>query len=102
MGSDSYYPMIGTEDVYKDISGDIGKLFNKLNYDERRRKRLSVGKTKKAIRLRKDEKLSKIYSKFVAKACKSFSYILQKDDRKIKELECVREKRVKLEVLDME
>ena len=38
MGTESYYPLIETDDLYKYISEDIEKLLNTSNYDERRRK----------------------------------------------------------------
>ena len=47
MDTDSYMPIVKTDDIYEDISSDVEKLCNTLNYDERRRKKsLSVGKKK--------------------------------------------------------
>ena len=34
-------PLTKTDDFFEDISDDVGKSFDTLNYDERRRKRTS-------------------------------------------------------------
>lgn len=69
-----------TDDAYRDISGDVEKRFDTLNYDETMWKvPLPVRKNKKVIVLKKDEKAGKMITKLSTATPKSYSYCVQKN-----------------------
>ena len=46
MDTESYYIVVETDDIYQEIIRDVEKRFDTWNYNERRRKKLSVEKKK--------------------------------------------------------
>ena len=73
-----------TNDFYKDISIDVDKRFDTLNYEINRP--LPTGKNKKVIGLMKDELGGKIITEFVTLRPKTYSYSTDdgKEDKKAK------------------
>ena len=72
METDSFIIHIKTEDVYKDIAGDIEKRFDTSNYEVNRP--LATEKNKNVIGLMKDELGGKIMTEFVALRPITYSY----------------------------
>ena len=83
MDTDSFMS-IKTNDSYKDISIDVDKRFDTLNYEINRL--LPTGKNKKVIGLMKDELGGKIITEFVTLRPKTYSYSTDdgKEDKKAK------------------
>ena len=73
MDTDSFVVNIKTKDFYKDISQDVNKRFDNLNYTFD--KSLPTGINKKVIGLMKDELGGDIITEFVALRPKAYSYI---------------------------
>ena len=74
MDTDSFIIHIKTEDVYKDIAGDVEKRFDTSNYEVNRP--LPIGKNKKVIRLKEDELGGKIMTEFAALRSRTYSYLM--------------------------
>ena len=74
METDSFIIHIKTEDVYKDIAGDIEKRFDTSNYEVNRP--LATEKNKNVIGLIKDELGGKIMTEFVALRPITYSYLM--------------------------
>ena len=76
---------IKTEYFYKDIAGDIEKIFDTTNYEVNRP--LPTGKNKRVIGLMKDKLGGKIMTEFSAVRPKTYSYLMDDDntDKKAKE-----------------
>ena len=55
MDTDSFVIHIKTEDFYKDITDDVKKSFDTLDYNEDYKRPLAIGTNKKVIGLFKDE-----------------------------------------------
>ena len=81
MDTDSFVMNIKTKDFYKDISSDVDKRFDTLNYEVNRP--LPTGKNKKVM---KDELGGKIITEFVTLRPKTYSYLTDdgKEDKKAK------------------
>ena len=71
MDRDSFIINIKTELFYEDIAEDVGKRFDKSNYEVKRP--LPKGKNKKVIGLMKDELGEKIMTEFTALRPKFYS-----------------------------
>ena len=84
MDTDSFVINIKTNDFYKDISNDVDKRFDTLNYECNRP--LPTGKNKKVIGLMKDQLEGKIIAEFVTLRPKTYSYLTDdgKEDKKAK------------------
>ena len=84
MDTDSFIMSIKTNDFFKDISIDVDKRFDTLNYEINRP--LPTGKNKKVIGLMKDELGGKIITEFVTLRPKTYSYSTDdgKEDKKAK------------------
>ena len=73
MDTDSFVVNIKTTDFYKDISQDVNKRFDTLNYTFDRP--LPTGVNKKVIALMKNELGGDIITEFVALSPKAYSYV---------------------------
>ena len=73
MDTDSFTVHVKTEDIYKDITVDVGTRFDTSNYELD--SPLTKGKNKKVIGLMKDELGGKIITKFVELRAKTYSYL---------------------------
>ena len=82
--TDSIIIQIKSEDVYKDITNDIEKRFDKSNYEVNRP--LPTAKNKSVIGLMKDELEVKIMTEFVVLRPKTYSYLMDdgNSDKKLK------------------
>ena len=80
MDTSSFIVYIKTDDIYKDIEGDVETRFDTSNYELHRP--LPKEKNKKVIGLMKDKSGGKIMTKFVGLRAKTYSYLI--DDSKIK------------------
>ena len=76
--TDGFIVYIKTEDVYVDISKDVGTKFNTSYYELDRP--LPNGKNHKVIRLMKDELSRKIMTEFTALRPKTYSYQIDDSD----------------------
>ena len=74
MDIDSLVIYIETEDIYKDIAGDVEKWFDTSNYDKIDERPLPIGKNKKVIGMFKDELGGKIMTEFIALRAKVYAY----------------------------
>ena len=72
--TDSLCYEIETDDVYKDISGDVNEWFDTSNYDKDHPSGIPTGKNKKVIGFYKDECGGKFISEFVGLKAKSYSF----------------------------
>ena len=79
MDTDSFVMHIKTEDIYKDIAGDVERWFDRK--DERP---LLTSKNKKVIGMFKDELGEKIMTEFCALRAKAYGYKLDDDTEKKK------------------
>ena len=82
--TDSFIMNIKRNDFYEDITNDVEKMFDTLNYEVNRP--LSMGKNKKIIGLMKDELGGKIIMEFVTLRPKTYSFLTDdgKEDKKAK------------------
>ena len=74
MDTDSFTVYIKTEDIYKNITGDVETRFDASNYELDRP--WPKGKNKKAIGLMKDELGGKIMTNFVGLRARTYSYLI--------------------------
>ncbi|XP_057299543.1 uncharacterized protein LOC130630167 [Hydractinia symbiolongicarpus] len=74
MDTDSFVYHIKTDDVYKDIAGDVESRFDTSNYSPEDKLSLPIGKNKKKLCLMKDELGGKIMIEFVALRSKMYAY----------------------------
>ncbi|XP_022777425.1 uncharacterized protein LOC111318822 [Stylophora pistillata] len=81
--TDSLCYEIQTEDFYKDITGDVDRLFDTSNISEGHSSGIPTGVNKKVIGIFKDEEGGKILEEFVGLRAKLYSYKMF-DDRKEK------------------
>ena len=65
MDTDSFAIPIKTEAFQKDIANDVEKWFDTSNYDQNDKRPLSIGKSKRAIGLFKDELGGRSVKEFV-------------------------------------
>ena len=72
MDTDSFIIHIKTEDTYEDIANDVGKRFDKSNYEFDRP--LLTGMNKKVIGLMNYQLGGKIMTEFTALRPKTYSY----------------------------
>ncbi len=72
--TDSLCYEIQTEDFYKDISGDVERLFNTSNYPKDHPSKIPTGKNKEVIGMFKDEAGGKIIQGFVGLRAKLYAY----------------------------
>ena len=96
MDTNSFIMHIRTEDFHKDISNDVEKRFDTLNYEVIRP--LPTRKNKKVIGLMIDELGGKIMTEFVALRPKTYSYLTDdcEQDNKAKGIKkCVIKRRLK-------
>ena len=75
MNTDSFIIHIKTEDVFEDISNDVGKWFDTSNFDKDDKRPLSIGKNKKVPDVFKDELGGKIITEVVAIRPKTYAYL---------------------------
>ena len=82
--TDSFTAYIKTDDIYKDIAGDVEPTFDTLNYELDRP--LPKAKDKKGIGLMKDKLGGKIMTKFVGLRAKTYNYLIDdgREDKKAK------------------
>ena len=73
--TDNFIVNIITQDFFQDISNDVGKWFDRSNYDKNDKIPLPIGKNKKVPGLFKDELGGKIITEFVALRPKAYSYL---------------------------
>ena len=79
MDTDSFVMYIKTEDIYKDIAGDVERWFDTSNYAEKDKRPLPIGKNKKVIGKFKDELGGKIMSEFCALKARAYAFKLDVD-----------------------
>ena len=84
MDTDSFVMHIKTEDIYKDIAGDVERWFDTSNYDRKDERPPLIGKNKKVIGMFKDELGEKIMTEFCALRAKAYGYKLYDDTEKKK------------------
>ena len=77
--TDSFVMYIKTEDFSKDIAGGVERWFDTLNYDEKDKRPLPIGKNKKVIGMFKDKLGGKIMTEFCALRAKAYAYQLDDD-----------------------
>ena len=77
--TDSLVIHIKTDDFYKDISNDVGRLFDTSNYNKKDNRPLPIGKNKKVIGMFKHEIGGKIMTEFCALKAKAYAYKLDDD-----------------------
>ena len=75
-----------TQDFYKDISGDVERLFDTSNYPKDHLSKIPTGKNKKFIGMFKDEAGGKIIQGFVGLRAKLYVYKMldRKEEKKCK------------------
>ena len=96
LDTDSFIINIKIEDFYEDISNDVEKIFDRLNYEIKRP--LPIGRYEKVIGLIKDELGGKIMTEFAAPRAKAYSYLMDdgNNDKKAKGTKkCVIKRRLK-------
>ena len=80
--TDSFAIYIETEDFYNDIANDVERWFDKSNFDENDKRRLSVGMNKNIIGLFKDELTGKAMKEFCTLTAKTYAYSMDDDSEK--------------------
>ena len=65
-----------TDDFYKDISFDVEKMFDTLNYQKNHESGIPTGKNKKVIGMMKDECGGKQIWEWVGLRSKLYSYLM--------------------------
>ena len=75
--TDSLLYEIQTEDVYKDISGDVKDRFDTSNYPENHPSGITAGINNKVLGMFKDEAGGKIIKEFVGLRAKLYSFITE-------------------------
>ena len=76
MDTDSFIMEIKTDDFYKDISNDVEKWFDTINFDVNHNRPLPIDKNKKVLGKFKDELGGKIMSDFCALKAKTYAFKL--------------------------
>ena len=74
--TDSLMYEIETEDVYKDISGDVKNKFDTSDYPENHPSGIPTGINKKVLGMMKDEAAGKIIKEFVGLRAKLYSFVM--------------------------
>ena len=74
MATDSFVMHIKTEDLYKDIAGDVERWIDTSNYDEKDKRPLSIDKNEKVNGMFKDELGAKIMIEFCTLRAKTYSF----------------------------
>ena len=95
MDTDSFLMHIKTEDFYKDIAGDVERMYDTSNYNYERP--LPIGKNKKKIGYMKDVLGGKIMKEFIGLRPKCYSYLTDDGfiDKKAKgTIKCVIKKEI--------
>ena len=83
------------KDVYKGISGDVGKWFDiKFCWKKKKTTITCKKKSKKWLRLINDKNVSEIITKCPETVLKLYSYCVHKDNKKIEDWKCTRAKGV--------
>ena len=77
--TDSLVIHVKTDNVCKDISNDVERLFQTSNYNKKDNRPPPMGKNKKEIGMFKDEKGDKIMIKFCALSAKTYAFKLDDD-----------------------
>ena len=72
--TDSFLYEIETEDIYKDISGDVKDRFDTSDYPEGHPSGIPTGINKKVLGMMKDEAAGKILNEFVGLRAKLYSF----------------------------
>ena len=72
--TDSFLYEIETENIYKDISGDVKDRFDTSNYPEGHPSGIPTGINKKVLGMMKDEAAGKILNEFVGLRAKLYSF----------------------------
>ena len=96
MDTVSFIVYIKTDDIYKDITEDVGTRLDTSNYELDRS--LPKGKNKKVVRLMKNELGGNNMTKFVGLRAKTYSYLIDDgSENKIAKARktCVIEKKLK-------
>ena len=83
-GTDSFVINIFTEDFFEDIYNDVKRWFNRSNYDKNDKRPLPMGMNEKVIGLFKDELGGKIMKAFCALRAKTYTYLMNDDNKKKK------------------
>ena len=78
--TDSFIIYVETDDFYKDISNDVNKWFDTINYSKDINTCLEKGKNKKVIGKFKDELGGLIMREFCAHTAKTYAYRLDNND----------------------
>ena len=98
MDTDSFAIPIKTEAFQKDIANDVEKWFDTSNYDQSDKRPLSIGKSKRAIGLFKDELGGRIVKEFVWLRAKTYAYLMD-DDREHKKAKGTKKGAIKRRLL---
>ena len=98
MDTDSFAIPIKTEAFQKDIANDVEKWFDTSNYDQNDKRPLSIGKSKRAIGLFKDELGGRIVKEFVWLRAKTYAYLMD-DDREHKKAKGTKKGAIKRRLL---
>ena len=78
MDTESFIVYVKTEDIYKDITEDVEKIFDTSDFEIDRP--LHKGENKKVIRLMKDELGRQIIKKYIGLSPKTYSSLKNKKD----------------------
>ena len=84
LDTDSFVIHIFTEDFFEDIGNDVERCFDTSNYDKNDKRPLQIGMNKKVIGLFKDELGGKIMKEFCALRAKTYTYLMDDDEKKDK------------------
>ena len=84
MDTDSFVIHIFNEDFFEDISNAVERCFDTSNYDKNDRRPLQIDMNKKVIGLSKDELGEKIMKEFCVLRAKTYTYLMDDDEKKDK------------------
>ena len=82
--TDSLMYYIETDDVYRDFTPDVKKMFDTSDYPENHASGIETGVNKKVIGKFKDEAAGKQITHFVGLCLKLYSYKIEESDKIIK------------------
>ena len=96
--TDSLCYEIETEDFYKDIAGDVERLFDTSEIPKGHPSGIPTGLNKKVIGMFKDECSGKVMVEFVGLRAKLYSYKMYKSNKEVKRCKGVKQSVVKNEI----
>ena len=97
MDTDNFVMYIKTEDLYKDIAGNVKRWLDTSNYDKDDNRSLPIGENKKKIDMFKDDLGEKIMTQFCALRAKACPYSLD-DDTEMKKAKSTKKCTVKRDI----